>query len=161
MGYDLNGVIVGSEGTLAVVTDATVQLQPKPEGVRTLVVVFPTIEDGSEAVSAIIAAGIVPAALEMMDGKVCRAVEEAVTASYPRTQAACSSSKSKASTLKPRRRHTADRRRLHRAQSVVHSSSCKRGGTPAFGWGARVRWAQWAASPPTTSSKTGWCRATS
>ncbi|MEZ4835307.1 MAG: FAD-linked oxidase C-terminal domain-containing protein [Caldilineaceae bacterium] len=46
-------------------------------------VVFPTIEDGSEAVSAIIAAGIVPAALEMMDGKVCRAVEEAVHAGYP------------------------------------------------------------------------------
>jgi D-lactate dehydrogenase (cytochrome) len=83
VGYDLNGVIVGSEGTLAVVTDATVQLLPKPESVRTLMVVFPTIEDGSEAVSAIIAAGIVPAALEMMDGKVCRAVEEAVHAGYP------------------------------------------------------------------------------
>ncbi len=83
VGYDLNGVIVGSEGTLAVVTDATVQLLPKAESVRTLMVVFPTIEDGSEAVSAIIGGGVVPTALEMMDGKVCRAVEEAVHAGYP------------------------------------------------------------------------------
>lgn len=82
-GYDLTGVLVGSEGTLGVVTEATVQLMPQAEAVRTLLVAFPTIEDASAAVSAVIAAGIVPTAMEMMDGKVCRAVETAVHAGYP------------------------------------------------------------------------------
>ncbi len=83
VGYDLTGVLVGSEGTLGIVTAATVQLMPQAEAVRTLLVAFPTIEDASEAVSAVIAAGIVPTAMEMMDGKVCRAVEAAVHAGYP------------------------------------------------------------------------------
>ena len=82
-GYDLTGVLVGSEGTLGIVTEATVQLMPQAEAVRTLLVAFPTIEDASAAVSAVIAAGIVPTAMEMMDGKVCRAVEAAVHAGYP------------------------------------------------------------------------------
>lgn len=82
-GYDLASVLVGSEGTLGVVTAATVQLMPLAEAVRTLLVTFATIEDASAAVSAIIAAGIVPTAMEMMDGKVCRAVEAAVHAGYP------------------------------------------------------------------------------
>lgn len=83
VGYDLTGVLVGSEGTLAVVTEATLQLMGKAESVRTTMVVFQSIEDASAAVSAVIAAGIVPAAMEMMDGKVCRAVEAAVHAGYP------------------------------------------------------------------------------
>ncbi|HAJ34680.1 MAG TPA: FAD-binding oxidoreductase [Chloroflexi bacterium] len=82
-GYDLTGVLVGAEGTLGIVTEATVQLMPQAEAVRTLLVAFPTIEDASAAVSAVIAAGIVPTAMEMMDGKVCRAVEAAVHAGYP------------------------------------------------------------------------------
>jgi len=82
-GYDLTGVLVGSEGTLGIVTAATVQLMPQAEAVRTLLVAFPTIEDASAAVSAVIAAGIVPTAMEMMDGKVCQAVEAAVHAGYP------------------------------------------------------------------------------
>lgn len=82
-GYDLTGVLVGSEGTLGIVTEATVQLMPQAEAVRTLLVAFLTIEDASAAVSAVIAAGIVPTAMEMMDGKVCQAVEAAVHAGYP------------------------------------------------------------------------------
>mgnify|MGYP001161815633 CR=1 FL=1 len=83
-GYDLTGVLVGSEGTLGIVTEITAQLQPQPEAVRTLLVVFETsVEDASAAVSDIIAHGIVPTAMEMMDGMVCRAVEAAVHAGYP------------------------------------------------------------------------------
>ncbi|MFN8465021.1 MAG: FAD-linked oxidase C-terminal domain-containing protein, partial [Caldilineaceae bacterium] len=83
VGYDLTGVLVGSEGTLGVVTEAAVQLMPQAETVRTLLVVFANVEDASSAVSAIIAAGIIPTAMEMMDGQVCRAVEAAVHAGYP------------------------------------------------------------------------------
>lgn len=83
LGYDLTGVIVGSEGTLAVVTEATVKLMKNPEAVQTLLVIYNSIEDASESVTAILAEGILPTALEMMDGLVCRAVEAAVHAGYP------------------------------------------------------------------------------
>lgn len=84
LGYDLTGVMVGSEGTLGIVTEATAQLLPQAETVRTLMIVFKTnVEDASAAVSDVIAHGIVPTAMEMMDGMVCRAVEEAVHAGYP------------------------------------------------------------------------------
>ncbi|HMR64321.1 MAG TPA: FAD-linked oxidase C-terminal domain-containing protein [Anaerolineae bacterium] len=83
-GYDLTGLMCGSEGTLGIVTEATAQLMPQAEAVRTLLVVFKTnVEDASAAVSDIIAHGIVPTAMEMMDGMVCRAVEAAVQAGYP------------------------------------------------------------------------------
>lgn len=68
VGYDLTRLIVGSEGTLAVVTKATLRLLPKPEDVRTLLAVFPVLEDAARAVSDTIGARIVPAALEFMDG---------------------------------------------------------------------------------------------
>ena len=88
IGYDLTGVLVGSEGTLGIVTEATTQLMRTAEAVRTVLVVFETnVEDASEAVSDIIAHGIVPTAMEMMDGMVCRAVEEAVHAGYPENAA--------------------------------------------------------------------------
>ncbi len=87
-GYDLTGVMVGSEGTLAIVTEATAHLMPQAEAVRTSLVVFETnVEDASAAVSDIIGHGIVPTAMEMMDGMVCRAVEEAVHAGYPENAA--------------------------------------------------------------------------
>ncbi|NJN95634.1 MAG: FAD-binding protein [Anaerolineales bacterium] len=83
-GYDLTGVLVGSEGTLGIVTEITAQLMPLPETASTLLVVFKTnVADASAAVSDILAHGIVPTALEMMDGMVCRAVEAAVHAGYP------------------------------------------------------------------------------
>src|SRR6267143_4024911 len=65
-GYDLTGVMVGAEGTLGLVTGVIVRLTHLPEGVKTIMASFPTIEDASEAVSAIIRAGIIPAALEML-----------------------------------------------------------------------------------------------
>ncbi len=82
LGYDLLGVLVGSEGTLGIVTRITVRLLPRPEAVATLVADFPDPAQAGEAVSAIIAAGIVPAAVEMMDRLAIRACEEATHAGY-------------------------------------------------------------------------------
>src|SRR5213082_1041029 len=83
-GYDLLGVFVGSEGTFGIATEATVKLSPIPPAVRTLLADFTDVDDASRAVSAIIAAGILPAALEMMDNAIIRAVEASVfTAGLP------------------------------------------------------------------------------
>ncbi|PYP72773.1 MAG: FAD-binding oxidoreductase [Gemmatimonadetes bacterium] len=82
-GYDLCGVVVGSEGTLGVVTAIVVKLLRKSQAVRTLLAAFETIDDASQTVSEVIAAGIVPTAMEMMDGVVMAAVEAAIHAGYP------------------------------------------------------------------------------
>jgi glycolate oxidase len=82
-GYDLVGAFVGSEGTLGLVTEITVKLTPLPEDKRTILAAFPSMDQASETVSAIIAAGIVPAAIEMMDALATEAVEAAVHAGYP------------------------------------------------------------------------------
>jgi glycolate oxidase subunit GlcD len=79
-GYDLPGVFIGSEGTFGVATEATLRLVPIPPAVRTLLAEFPEVNDASHAVSAIIAAGVMPAALEMMDREIIRAVEASVFA---------------------------------------------------------------------------------
>jgi glycolate oxidase len=76
-GYDLVGLATGSEGTLGLVTAARVRLLRKPEAVTTLLATFPGVAEASRAVSAIIAEGIIPAALEMMDALVIEAVEAA------------------------------------------------------------------------------------
>jgi glycolate oxidase len=82
-GYDLTGFFVGSEGTIGIVTEITVKLLRRPERVATLLGIFETIDDGARTVSAITAAGITPAALEMLDGWTLRAVEAACHAGYP------------------------------------------------------------------------------
>lgn len=82
-GYDLTGLIVGSEGTFGVVTRATVRLSPIAEAVKTLLAIFDRVEDASAAVSGVIAAGIVPSAIEMMDHLSIQAVEASVHAGYP------------------------------------------------------------------------------
>ncbi|MET0852362.1 MAG: FAD-linked oxidase C-terminal domain-containing protein, partial [Candidatus Rokuibacteriota bacterium] len=87
-GYDLTGVVVGGEGTLGLVTAVTVRLMHVPEGVKTVLASFSSIEDASEAVSAIIADGIIPAALELLDEVMIRAIEEGVGAGYPKGAAA-------------------------------------------------------------------------
>ena len=79
-GYDLLGVFVGSEGTFGIATEATLNLVPIPPAVRTVLAEFPDVNDGSQAVSAIIAAGVMPAGLEMMDGEIIRAVEASIFA---------------------------------------------------------------------------------
>jgi glycolate oxidase len=82
-GYDLAGIAVGSEGTIGVITKVMVKLTRVPEAVRTAVATFDSIEVASAAVSAIIAEGIVPAALEAMDEPIIRAVEAGTHAGYP------------------------------------------------------------------------------
>jgi glycolate oxidase len=82
-GLDLLPVVVGSEGTLAVVTKATLRLLRRPEAVLTLLAGFNSIDEAGEAVSAIIACGIVPAAVEMMDRLTIEAAEAAVHPRFP------------------------------------------------------------------------------
>jgi glycolate oxidase len=82
-GYDLTGIVVGSEGTLAIVTKVVVRLLPKAESIVTLLAIFNEVPDASRAVSAIIAAGILPAALEMIDRNTMQAVEEFAHCGYP------------------------------------------------------------------------------
>jgi glycolate oxidase subunit GlcD len=87
-GYDLRGCFVGSEGTMGIATRIAVRLTPDPPVVRTMLLDFTSIEDAAATVSGIIAAGIVPAALEMMDAEITRAVEDYVGAGFPRDAAA-------------------------------------------------------------------------
>jgi glycolate oxidase len=82
-GYDLTGVIVGHEGTFGVVTRITVGLTRDPEAGRTLLGVFESVDAATETVSGIIAAGIVPAALEMLDNLMIQAVEQAFSFGFP------------------------------------------------------------------------------
>jgi glycolate oxidase len=87
-GYDLRGVFVGSEGTLGVATRIAVTITPNTPAVRTLLLAFDTVEAAANTVSAVIADGIVPAALEVLDRKITEAVENFVHAGYPTDAAA-------------------------------------------------------------------------
>lgn len=82
-GYDLTGVAVGSEGTFGVACRTWVRLTRNPQGYRTLLAVFENVDDTTATISGIIAAGIVPAALEMLDSLILRAVEEAFGFGFP------------------------------------------------------------------------------
>jgi glycolate oxidase len=82
-GYDLLGIIVGSEGLVGVVTEVTVRILPKPEAARALLVGFATVEAGGRCVADIIGAGIIPAGMEMMDRPAIHAAEAFVGAGYP------------------------------------------------------------------------------
>ncbi len=87
-GYDLRGVVVGSEGTLGIVARACVRLVPLPPSVRTMLLDFMTVEDCAATVSEIIARGVVPAAVEMMDKGIIAAAESFAHAGYPTDAAA-------------------------------------------------------------------------
>jgi glycolate oxidase len=82
-GYDLAGVFVGSEGTLGIATKIILRIVKRPECTRTLLAAFPGVNEASAAVSDIIAAGMLPAAIEMMDNLAIQAAEAAVHANYP------------------------------------------------------------------------------
>jgi glycolate oxidase subunit GlcD len=84
-GYDLRGAFIGSEGCFGLALDITVKLTPKPQTVRTLLADFMSVDAAAHVTSAIIASGIVPAALEFMDGQTIRVVEDSIyAAGYPR-----------------------------------------------------------------------------
>jgi glycolate oxidase len=82
-GYDLTGVAVGSEGTFGLVTAATVRLTHLPESVKTVLAAFRSVVEASETVSAIIASGMIPAALEMLDEAIIKAINAGTGAGYP------------------------------------------------------------------------------
>jgi glycolate dehydrogenase FAD-linked subunit len=87
-GYDLVGVFVGSEGTFGIATKIVVRILKKPQAVKTVLAVFDEIDRASEAVSAVIGRGLVPAAMEMIDHLTIQAVEDAFGCGYPRDAAA-------------------------------------------------------------------------
>jgi glycolate oxidase len=82
-GYDLLGVMTGSEGLLGVVTEVTVRILPKPAAARALLIGFASAEDAGDCVAAVIGAGIIPAGMEMMDRPAIHAAEAFVRAGYP------------------------------------------------------------------------------
>ncbi len=83
-GYDLLGLVTGSEGLLCVITEVTVKILKKPEIIKAALIGFPSIEDGGRCVSEIISAGIIPAGMEMMDKALIHATDNFVKAGYPR-----------------------------------------------------------------------------
>src|ERR1700719_5314190 len=87
-GYDLTGLFVGSEGTLALVTEITLKLSRKPEAVKTLLAIFDSVDDAADTVVDITARAITPAACEMLDGWTLRSVEAYIHAGFPRDSAA-------------------------------------------------------------------------
>jgi len=87
-GYDLTGILVGSEGTMVLVTKVIVRLMRKPEMVKTILAIYDCPEDAGETVEKITAHAITPAAIEMMDGVMLRMIEEATHAGYPMDAAA-------------------------------------------------------------------------
>ena len=87
-GLDLRGAFVGSEGTMGIATKIAVRLTPNPPTIRTMLIDFESVADAGATVSGIIAAGVVPAAIEMMDALTTRAVEDFVHAGYPTDAAA-------------------------------------------------------------------------
>jgi glycolate oxidase len=87
-GYDLAGLLTGSEGTLALVTKIVVRLMREPEAVRTMLAIYNTLDQAGDTVAALTAQGIIPVALEMLDGPMLRMVEEATHAGYPLDAAA-------------------------------------------------------------------------
>jgi glycolate dehydrogenase FAD-linked subunit len=87
-GYDLTGVVVGSEGTLGIVTEVWLRLMRKPQTTRTLFATFPSTDQAGSAVSAVVASGIVPAAIEMMDRLAIAAVKAATGLDWPDVGAA-------------------------------------------------------------------------
>ena len=88
MGYDLTGLLVGSEGTMVLVAKITVRLMRKPEAVKTILAVFDSDDDAGNTVAEITARAITPVAIEMLDGVLLRMVEEATHAGYPLDAAA-------------------------------------------------------------------------
>jgi len=87
-GYDMAGLFVGSEGTFGIATKIIVRILKQPQAVKTVLAVFDTVAQASEAVSAVISRGLIPAAMEMIDQTTIEAVEDAFGCGYPRDAAA-------------------------------------------------------------------------
>jgi glycolate oxidase len=88
LGLDLTGLFVGSEGTLGIATTAILRILRRPEAVKTLLAVCDSLQDGGNVVSEIVAAGLLPATLEMMDNRTINAIEDSMACRFPRDAAA-------------------------------------------------------------------------
>jgi len=144
-GLDLLALMIGSEGMLAVATEITVKLLPKPETARVILASFDDVEKAGNAVADVIAAGVVPSGLEMMDRPAVHAVEEFVHAGYDLEAAAlllCEAS-------------PASRRCCGARARPPSAFRTPRRSARSSGPGARPRFPRWAASRPTTTAWTG------
>jgi glycolate oxidase len=119
-GYDLRGLVIGSEGTLGIVTAVCVRLLPIAPAVRTMLLDFTSVEDAAETVSEIIARGVVPAAVEMMDHGITVAAERFAHAGYPTDAAAVVlvEVEGLASTVAAQAREVEEAARAHRVRTV-------------------------------------------
>ena len=158
-GPDLLGLIVGSEGTLAVVTSAPCGSSAGRETVQTLLAAFDTIDAGGGAVSDIIGAGIIPAAVEMMDALAIRAAEAAVHPNFPDADTMLiveldGPAAEVAALFDDRRGHLPAARRHD-----DRSRADRRAARADLARAARRRSRPWAASRPTTTCRTASCRA--
>ena len=159
-GYDLLALLHGSEGLLAVITEVTVKLSPKPQTAQVIMASFDDVAAAGAAVAAIIAAGIIPAGLEMMDQPAVAAVEPFVQAGYDLNAAAmllCESDGTAAEVAEEiaamRARAGALRRQRHSRVLLGEPSGC------ASGPDARPPFPPWGASRPTTTAWTAPFRA--
>src|SRR5881628_972851 len=158
-GYDLTGVAVGSEGTFGLVTAVTVRLLHTAEAVQTILASFGSIEEASEAVSAIIAAGIIPAALEMLDELMIRAINEGTGAGYPKDAGAVLLIELDGPRAEVLARRSAWRRSAASAALSTSESRATRASARSCGKDARRRRARWGASRRRTCFRIAWCRA--
>ena len=159
-GPDLLGVIVGSEGTLGIVTRITLRLVRTPQTVRTLLAGFQTMDAAGAAVSGIVAAGVMPSAIEMMDRLTIEAAERAVAPGYPAGAGAVLLVELDGVVEQVRGRRGPDRADLR--ASAARSRSARRRATRiarSSGRDASPRSRRWAVSRPTTTCRTASSRA--
>ena len=159
-GYDLRGFVVGGEGTLGVVTEVTVRLMRTPPEVRTMLLDFPTVRAAGEAVGGIIAGGVIPAAMEMMDRRMTGAVEQFVHADLP-VDAAAVLLVEVDGTPAEVAAHTAVVEAVGaRARRAARAGGPRRGRAGALLEGAQERLRRRRAGRArTTTCTTAWCRA--
>ena len=161
-GPDLLGVFVGSEGTLGIATTLTLRILRAPESVRTLLAGFEHTDDAGAAVSGMIAAGILPAAIEMMDAITIEAAEAAVNANYPPDCGAVLIIELDGPTGAGRSRISPASRSLRcERRASRFGSPPTRPTAPRSGAGERRPSPRWAASAPTTTCRTVSSRARS
>ena len=149
VGMDLLGSVVGSEGTFVIVTEITVRLLQKPRAVKTLLASFHSIEASSQTVSDVIAAGIVPSALEFVDAKTIEAVEASVYKAGIRSMLLPLCSSRSTVSKKASRKHPTPSSKFA-AEIVLTTSEWRRMTTSVQGSGsdAKAHSARWAGSAP-------------
>ena len=160
-GYDLCGVFVGSEGTMGIVTKIAVKLMPIRESVRTLLAIFDDMDFATKTVVDITAAGIIPAALEIMDQTAIEAVERGAPVGFPRDAAAVLIVEVEGLASIPSRRYSWPVKFANAIVPAKCASPRMKSNGSCYGKGAKARSAPWALWHRTITSKTASCRAAS